>query len=249
MRDSARFPSRGRHGSRSFEVDQFNFFPPLSQAQLHPRLLSSRSLLLQVTLGPVSRATRGAGLRVPAQRCLTLCLCSRLAPLQAAAPSRGGEPPPSCSLPPQQDGGKNRKGKSEKKLMDRDTDRLAREGNSLGKYSKNHTVGEVGRGLWRSLGPTPCSSRATYSQLPRTTSGWHLNISKVGDSNLPGQPVPGLGHPHGEKAFPDVQREPPVLQFEPTASGPATGHQCNEPGSVLSAVSLQVLAHVGQMPP
>jgi len=47
--------------------------------------------------------------------------------------------------------------------------------------------------------------------------GWRLH-------NLPGQPVPWLGHPHREKVFPDVQREPPVFQFVPTASGPATGH-------------------------
>ena len=42
--------------------------------------------------------------------------------------------------------------------------------------------------------------------------------------NLHGKPVPGLSHPHSEKEFPDVQREPPVFQFVPIASGPATGH-------------------------
>lgn len=35
---------------------------------------------------------------------------------------------------------------------------------------------EVGRGLWRSAGPTPCSSRAPQSNLPRTRSRWLLHI-------------------------------------------------------------------------
>ena len=42
--------------------------------------------------------------------------------------------------------------------------------------------------------------------------------------NLPGQSVPVLGHPHREKVFPDVQKDPPVFQFVPIASGPGTGH-------------------------
>lgn len=78
-----------RHGWHPSEVEREEFFPPLSQAQLHPWLLSSRSLLPQVTPGPLSQATRGAGGRVPAQRGLTLCPCSPPAPLQAAAPSGG----------------------------------------------------------------------------------------------------------------------------------------------------------------
>jgi len=47
--------------------------------------------------------------------------------------------------------------------------------------------------------------------------GWRLH-------NLSGRPVPVLGHPHSEKVFPDVQREPPVFQCVPVASGPVTGH-------------------------
>jgi len=47
--------------------------------------------------------------------------------------------------------------------------------------------------------------------------GWRLH-------NLSGQPVPGLGHPHSEETFPDVQMEPPVFQFVPIASCPVTGH-------------------------
>jgi len=31
-------------------------------------------------------------------------------------------------------------------------------------------------------------------------------------------------HPHSAKVFPDVQKEPPVLQVVPVASGPVTGH-------------------------
>ena len=57
----------------------------------------------------------------------------------------------------------------------------------------------------------PCPDRSEYLQ------GWRLH-------NLPGQPVPVLGHPHSEKAFPDVHREPLVFQFVPIACWPVTGH-------------------------
>jgi len=44
----------------------------------------------------------------------------------------------------------------------------------------------------------------------------------MGIHHLSGQPVPVLSHPHSEKTFPDVHREPPVFQFVPTASGLVT---------------------------
>ena len=48
--------------------------------------------------------------------------------------------------------------------------------------SQNHRMVEVGRDLWRSSGPTPCSSRDSQSWLPSTMSRWLLSISKGGDS-------------------------------------------------------------------
>ena len=45
---------------------------------------------------------------------------------------------------------------------------------------------------------------------------------RMGIHHLSGQPVPVLSHPHSEKTFPDVHREPPVFQFVPTASGLVT---------------------------
>ena len=66
--------------------------------------------------------------------------------------------------------------------------------------------------------------------------------------NLSGQPVPELSHPHSEKAFPDVRRESSVFQFVLIASGPVTGHHWIEPGSVLSALSLQVFIYTDKMP-
>ena len=44
--------------------------------------------------------------------------------------------------------------------------------------SQNHRLNEVGRALWKSSGPTPCSSRATYSKLPRIKSRELLKVSK-----------------------------------------------------------------------
>ena len=75
-------------------------------------------------------------------------------------------------------------------------------------------------------------------------SRWVLSISKDGDSTgLSGKPVQMLSHLHSRKVFPDVEREPPVFQFVPTASGPVTGHHWEEPGSTLFSPSLQVFIH------
>ena len=115
--------------------------------------------------------------------------------------------------------------------------------------SQNHRMVEVGKDLWRSSGPTPCSSRATQSQLPRTMFRRYLNIAKEGDHNLLQQPVPGLSHPHSEKVFPDVQAEPPVFQFVPIVSGPVAGHHCKEPGSAFFTSSLHVLIYIDKIPP
>jgi len=53
--------------------------------------------------------------------------------------------------------------------------------------------------------------------------------------------------PSQQKSVPDVQREPPVFQFVPIASGPATGHHPEEPGTVLFAPSLQLFMHIDEM--
>ena len=42
--------------------------------------------------------------------------------------------------------------------------------------------------------------------------------------SLPGQPGPGLRHPHSEEVLPHVQLEPPLLQFVSIAPCPVTGH-------------------------
>jgi len=42
--------------------------------------------------------------------------------------------------------------------------------------------------------------------------------------SLSGQPVPVLGHPHSKEVIPDVQREPAVFRFVPTASFHIPGH-------------------------
>ena len=48
---------------------------------------------------------------------------------------------------------------------------------SMRKVSQKCRTIEVGRDLWRWLG-LPCSSRRVWSCLPRTMSGWLLNISR-----------------------------------------------------------------------
>jgi len=84
---------------------------------------------------------------------------------------------------------------------------------------------EVGRGLWSSSGPThllkqghPEKGVQNHTQTAfGYLQGWRLH-------NMPWQPVPVLSHPHTEKVFPDVQREPLMFQCVPIASGPVTGH-------------------------
>jgi len=61
---------------------------------------------------------------------------------------------------------------------------------------------EVGRDPWRSCGPELVAEdhfQVAFEHL----QGWTLH-------DLPGQPVPVLSHPQGEKVFPNVQTDPPV---------------------------------------
>lgn len=62
------------------------------------------------------------------------------------------------------------------------------------------------------------------------------------ESPQPPRPaVSVFGPTHSEKVFPEVQRDPPVFQRVPVASGPGTGHHWEEPGSIYFALSLQSL--------
>jgi len=60
--------------------------------------------------------------------------------------------------------------------------RILQFGELQSRITESHRMIEVGRDLWRSSGPTSCSSRATESRLLRTMSRWLLNISENGDS-------------------------------------------------------------------
>lgn len=48
-------------------------------------------------------------------------------------------------------------------------------------FSRCHRLTGVGRDLWVSPGPIPCSGRATYSRLPEIMPGWLCTISRNGD--------------------------------------------------------------------
>ena len=75
-----------------------------------------------------------------------------------------------------------------------------------------------------------------------------LNISKKGHK-LSRQPVPMFSHTHNKKVYPDVQREPPVLQFVPISSAPVPGHHRKEPDSILSAPSFQIFIYIEKITP
>lgn len=92
----------------------------------------------------------------------------------------------------------------------------------------------------------PCLGRASWSRVPRTMSGRLLRISKE-ETPAPLWATCARAQPPTCKVLPDVQREPPVSQFGPTATSPGTGHH-KEPGSVLSAPSLQVFRDAANIP-
>ena len=67
--------------------------------------------------------------------------------------------------------------------------------------------------------------------------GWRLH-------HLPGHPVPVLSHLDSEKMFPDAQREPPVFQLVPIASGPVIG-----PGSRIFTPCPQAFMYIEKIYP
>jgi len=90
---------------------------------------------------------------------------------------------------------------------------------------KIHRTVEVGRDVQRSSGPSPLLKQDHLESVSQDhvqlafehLQGWRLD-------NLSGQPVLVLGHPHSEKVFPDVQREPSVFQLVPVASCAVTAY-------------------------
>ena len=82
--------------------------------------------------------------------------------------------------------------------------------------SQNHRAAGVGGDLWRSSGPTTLLNQGHLGPVAQDhiqmaseyLQGWRLH-------NLHGEPVPVLHHPHSQKVFAGVQRDPPVFQFCP----------------------------------
>lgn len=69
-------------------------------------------------------------------------------------------------------------------------------------FTQNHRIVEVGSGFWRLSCPTLylISSRAIYSNLPRTISRWLFDIHPRMETPHPSElPAPILGQPHREK--------------------------------------------------
>jgi len=97
-------------------------------------------------------------------------------------------------------------------------------GNS--EVSQNHRMVKVGRDLWKSTGPPLWLKHSHLELLAQNHVQTTFEYLQGGRSHKnSGQPVSVLNHPHSEKLFPDIQREPPVFQFLSIASCPITGHQ------------------------
>lgn len=62
--------------------------------------------------------------------------------------------------------------------------------------SQNHRLVEVGRDVWRSSSPSPCSKQGELEQVAqgRVRSGFEY-LQGWRDFNLSGQPAPGLMSP------------------------------------------------------
>ena len=91
-------------------------------------------------------------------------------------------------------------------------------------------MAEVGRDLWKSSGPTPLLKLGHLKPVAQghvQTAFEYLQGGRL--HNLSGQTLPVLSHPHSKNVFPDVQREPPVLQFLPIASDSGTGYHPSLP--------------------
>ena len=84
---------------------------------------------------------------------------------------------------------------------------------------------------------SPCSGRATCSQMPRTTSRWLSSISKARDSTASLSNLCQCWVTLTvKKVLPDVPTEVPVFQFVSIASGPVTEHHWKESGSFQSCL-------------
>lgn len=82
---------------------------------------------------------------------------------------------------------------------------------------------EVGRDFWKSSGPTFLLKKGHLEQVAQD----HVQVAfedLQGGRLLRGQPVPELGHIYSEVVFPDVQRQPLVIQVVLIACCPGTGH-------------------------
>ena len=110
-------------------------------------------------------------------------------------------------------------------------------------------MAEVGGDFWRSSGPTLLLKPGHLELAAQDHVQMALDC-------LQGWRVHHLSHPHSEKVFPDVQREPPVFPFVPMATCPITGHHWKEePGfwrgltpSRLFLLGKMLLAHLLSSP-
>jgi len=89
---------------------------------------------------------------------------------------------------------------------------------------------EVGSNLWGSSHPTPLLKQGDLEQVVQDCGQVAFEYLQGYLHNLTGLPLSVLSHPHSEIVFPDIQREPPVLQSVPVASDLVTG--CLAPSSL-----------------
>lgn len=91
------------------------------------------------------------------------------------------------------------------------------------RWKQNHRMVQVQRDSWRSSAPFPPAQTGPHGPCcPGPCPDFFFTISTGGDSTISLGNL--LNHCHSVKLLPDVQREHPVFQCVPTASGLGTGH-------------------------
>ena len=84
---------------------------------------------------------------------------------------------------------------------------------------------EIGKEFWKSCGPTSLLKQGHLQPLVcdhvKAAFEYHQGQRLY---NVSGQSMPVLSNQRSEEVFPDVQKEPLVFQFVPTASCLVTVH-------------------------
>lgn len=116
-------------------------------------------------------------------------------------------------------------------------------------HTLNHRIDEVGKTPGGHLIQHPCSSRVPQSTLLRIMSRWFLNISREGDPTTSLSNVFQCSVTYTVRFFLMLGWNSPCSSFCPyTVPHSYCWNYWEEPGYILLAPSLQILAYIDKIP-